>query len=159
MAASKQNTEQMRAVSKLRVAADPQSLEAQNNFVFLSMLTRSAEAGLHERADALYRKAPQNPDVVATYALSLYQRGKLAEALRAMQTLTSEQLREPGTARYQGIFLTAAGRRADAAEYIALGAKGFVLPEEKMLLEHAPDDGMKMRLNQELAREPASVPR
>jgi hypothetical protein len=149
----------MCAISKLRLNVDPQGIEAQNNFVFLSMLTRSTEGGLHERADALYRKAPRNPDVVATYAFSLYQRGKLAGALSAMQTLTPEQLREPGAARYFGIFLTAAGRRAEAAEFISLGEKGFVFPEEKMLLEHAPDEGMKMRLNQELAREPASPSR
>jgi len=40
-------------------------------------------------------------------------------------------------ARYLGIFLSAAGRDADAAESLALGEKGFILPEETELIRKA----------------------
>ncbi|MEI7821261.1 MAG: hypothetical protein WCK55_10115 [Verrucomicrobiota bacterium] len=136
-AARTRNTEQMRAISKMRMKADPRSIEARNNFAFLSLLTRSTEGGIHEIADALYKDAPGNPEVVATYAFSLYRREKIAEALSAMQALKPEQLREPPVARYLGIFLSAAGRDADAAESLALGEKGFILPEETELIRKA----------------------
>ena len=136
-AARTRNTEQMRAISKMRMKADPRSIEARNNFAFLSLLTRSTEGGIHEIADALYKEAPGNPEVVATYAFSLYRRAKTGEALSAMQALKEEQLREPSVARYLGIFLSAAGRGADAAEYITLGETGFILPEETELIRQA----------------------
>lgn len=94
-AARTRNTEQMRTISRLRMKADPRSIEARNNFAFLSLLTRSTEGGIHEIADALYNEAPGNPEAVATYAFSLYRREKIAEALSAMQALKPEQLREP----------------------------------------------------------------
>lgn len=137
IAARSRNTEQMRAISKLRMKADPRSLEARNNFACLSLLTRSTEGGIHEIADALFKEAPDNPDVVATYALSLYRREKSAEALSAMQTLKPVQLREPTVARYLGIFLAAVEHGEEAGEYLALGEKGFILPEETALISEA----------------------
>ena len=137
IAARSRNTTQMRAVSKLRMKADPRSLEARNNFAFLSLLIRSTEGGIHEIADGLYQEAPDNPDVVATYALSLYRREKPAEALSAMQTLKPGKLREPPVARYLGIFLAATGHGEEAGEYLALGEKGFILPEETNLISEA----------------------
>ena len=137
IAARDRNTTQMRAISKLRMKADPRSLEARNNFAFLSLLIRSTEGGIHEIAEGLYQEAPDHPDVVATYALSLYRREKPAEALSAMQTLKPGQLREPPVARYLGIFLAAVGHGEEAGEYLALGEKGFILPEETNLISEA----------------------
>ena len=137
IAARNRNTAQMRAISKLRMKADPRSLEARNNFACLSLLIRSTEGGIHEIADALYKEAPDNPDVVATYAFSLYRREKPAEAISAMQKLKPEQLREPPVARYLGIFLAAAGHGEEAGESLSLGEKGFILPEETALISEA----------------------
>ena len=137
IAARSRNTAQMRAISKLRMKADPRSLEARNNFACLSLLIRSTEGGIHEIADAVYKEAPDNPEVVATYALSLYRREKTAEALSVMQKLKPEQLREPTVARYLGIFLAATGHGEEAGEYLALGEKGFILPEETELISEA----------------------
>ena len=137
IAARSRNTAQMRAISKLRMKADPRSIEARNNFACLSLLIRSTEGGLHEIADALFQEAPDHPDVVATYAFSLYRREKIAEALSAMQRLKPEQLREPPAARYLGIFLAATGHGEAAGEYLALGEKGFILPEETALINEA----------------------
>ena len=121
--------------------------DPRNNFVLLSLLKHSTESGLHDIADALYKDAPENPGVVATYAFSLHFRGKLPGALAAMRKLQPEQLREPTVARYHGIFLSAAGRGGEAVEYLALGEKGFLLPEEKVLIRKvkgaAPDAAEK----------------
>lgn len=159
VAARSRNTEQMRAISKLRMKADPRSIEARNNYACLALLTRSTEGGVHEIAEALYKEAPNEPDVVATYALSLYQRENLAEAINAMQTLKPEQLRYHGAARYHGIFLMAAGRGAEAEEYIALGEEGLVFPEEKALLEQARVSGAELVRRQNLMRGRANSPR
>ena len=131
------NTEQMCTIVKLRMKADPRSIEARNNFAFLSLLTRSTEGGIHEIAEALYKEAPGNPEVVATYAFSLYRRERIAEALSAMQSLTPEQLREPSAARYLGIFLAANERGNEAGKYLTIGEQGFILPEETELIRKA----------------------
>jgi hypothetical protein len=62
-----------------------------------------------------------------------------------MQTLKPEQLREPSVARYHGILLVAAERGEEAGEYLALGEKGFLLPEEKALLDEAKMRAVKVR--------------
>ena len=133
----KGDTEQMRTISKMQMKADPRSVTTRNNFAFLSLLKRSTDGGLHEMVDALYKDAPDVPGVVATYAFSMYLREKLADALAAMRKLAPEQLRDPTVARYHAILLAAAGRGAEAAEFLALGEKGFLLPEEKALLDKA----------------------
>lgn len=134
-AARRGDTEQMCAVSRLRMNADPRSAEARNNFVFLSLVTRSTDARIHDIAEELHREMPENPEVVSTYAFSLYRRGRVQEALKATASLTAEQLRKPGVARYHGIFLAAAGRGIEAGEFFKLGEEGFILPEEKALAD------------------------
>ena len=117
--------------------AEPRSVETRNNFAFLSMLVRGGERGVYEIVDAIYKEAPGNVDVVSTYALSLHMRGRTAEALRVTGALKPEQLRIPNVARYHGVFLAAADRGAEAEEYLAIGEKGMVLPEEKGLIDRA----------------------
>jgi hypothetical protein len=133
------DTAHLREVSKLRMSADPGNVAARNNFIFLSLLTHSKKEGLHQLAEALWKEMPTQPDVVATFAFSLHQQGKYKEALAAMRTLKPEELRQPGVARYYGIFLAEARKGAEAGEYLALGDKDVVLPEEKTLLAHAQE--------------------
>jgi hypothetical protein len=136
--ASPQNdAAQLLVLSKLRMNADPRDIEARKRFLFLSLLTNGNEGGIHERADALHKELPGNAEATSIYAFSLYRRGKINEALDAMLTLKPEQLRQPGAARYHGLFLAAAGRRAEAAKYFALGEKETIFPEERMLIEQA----------------------
>lgn len=144
------DTDQLRTLSKLRMNADPRSVEARNNFAFLSLITRSAESSVHELVETLVKETPDNAEVVSTYAFSLYQRGRIDDALSAMKNLNPEQLRMPSVARYHAIFLTAAGRGAEAREFVALGEQGFVLPEEKTLLNQAKATA---------AREPSATPK
>jgi thioredoxin-like negative regulator of GroEL len=131
------DTQQLHTVAKLMVNADPGSIASRNDSVFLGLLVRSTEGKLHERAEALHREVPENPSVASTYGLSLYQRDRAAEAVALMEKFTPEQLREPSAARYYGIFLSATDRRAEAAEFLKLGEKGIVLPEETALIKRA----------------------
>jgi hypothetical protein len=54
-----------------------------------------------------------------------------------MEGLTPEQLRQPEIAAYYGIILAAAGDHARAAEFLDLGEKATLLPQEKALVEKA----------------------
>jgi len=51
-----------------------------------------------------------------------------------METLKPEQLHEPGTARYYGIFLAAAKKTDQSRAWLEIGEKGEMLPEEKALI-------------------------
>jgi Flp pilus assembly protein TadD len=133
----KGDSAQLCRLSRLMVRADPASVAARNNAVVLSLLTRSVETSTHEMAEALYREHPGDPVIVATYGLSLYERGRAAEALALMGALKPEQLRHPVVALYYGIFLTDAGQAEKAGEYLDIGAGGALLPEERSLLARA----------------------
>ena len=133
----RKDTVQLHRVAKLMAAADPLGIGPRNDAVFLGLLTRSTDGTLDQRAEALHKEAPDNADVAATYGLSLCQSNRTDEAIALMETIAPEQLRRPGVARYYGIFLAKAGRGGEAAEFLKLGAEGFLLPEETVLIEQA----------------------
>jgi len=125
-------------VSRLLAIADPKTITHRNNFTFLGLLIRSGDNAAHEKtARALYDEAPGNPIVVSTYALSLFQRGRVNDAIALMAQLGPGDTRKPVVALYYGIFLTAAAQAEKATPYLEIGAGGPLLPEEKALLAHA----------------------
>ena len=127
-------------VSRKLSAADPRSIMHRNNLAFLGLLRREGEGGTYdEMAAQLYEEAPNNSVVASTHALSLYQQGKLQEALSVMNLLKPGELRRPQVALYHGIFLAAAGQREKAGEFLTIGAGGPLLPEEQSLLAQAKD--------------------
>lgn len=128
------DTGKLHKVSVSIVKARPKDRAARNNSVFLSLLTRTEEGNPKQAAAALFKDYPGNPHVAATYALSLHQQGKAAEAVAAMSALKPEELREPQVALYFGIALMAAGQSAKAKEYLELGSAWPLLPEEKALV-------------------------
>ena len=54
-----------------------------------------------------------------------------------MNTLREDQYRDPSLAAYYGIMLAAAGERGKAREYLQIGKTATLLPEEKILIDHA----------------------
>lgn len=126
---------QLFAISRQFVKADPRSIVARNDFICLSLLTRNTERDTHDLAAALYTEAPGNAYVASTYGLSLFQQGRVQEAVAVMRTLKPEQLRAPGIALYHGIFLIAAKQADEAKEYIEIGTKRPLLPAEKTMLD------------------------
>lgn len=127
-------TSDLLRLSKQLSKADPKNLAHRNNSVFLSLLLRTKEGTAHEMAAVLYRENPGDPNVVATYGLSCFQRGLPKEAVALIETLKPEQLHEPGTARYYGIFLAGAKKLDQARSWLEIGSKGDMLPEERALV-------------------------
>jgi predicted Zn-dependent protease len=124
-------------VSKLQATADPKNLQARTRFIYLSLLTGHDTDFPDRLAQAIHSEYPADPDATTSYAFSLYRHGKVQDALNAMARLKPDQLKQPRTALYYGIFLTAAGQDAKATDYLQAGAEAVRLPEEKTLLAAA----------------------
>jgi hypothetical protein len=108
---------------------------ARNNFICLSLLTRSTDRDINDLAAGLYQDAPGNASAAATYGLSLLLQHREHEAVALMRTLEPARLREPGIAFYHGMFLMAARQADEALEYIEIGRRHPMLPEEKTLFD------------------------
>lgn len=114
------SSEELHNLSRLIVKARPKNPVARNNFIWLSVLRRSDEGAVYNLAAELHRELPDDITIATTYALSLFMRGKVFEAVGVMEAFPAERLREPGVALYYGIFLQAAGNSDKATEYLAL---------------------------------------
>ncbi|HVF73125.1 MAG TPA: hypothetical protein VM940_16100 [Chthoniobacterales bacterium] len=115
----------------------PNDPNIQNNFAQLSLLlSLNTERG-QRLAREVYEKDPKNPAYVSTYAFALHSQGDTKKALKALETLTPEQLHKPEIAAYYGIILAAAGDHQRAGEFLDLGEKATLLPQEKALVEKA----------------------
>ena len=109
----------------------------QNNFAQLSLLLNlNADRG-QKLAREIYEKEPKNPAYASTYAFALHVQGDTKKALKVLETLTPGELHKPEVAAYYGIMLAAAGDQTRAGEYLDLGEKATLLPEEKTLIEKA----------------------
>jgi Flp pilus assembly protein TadD len=115
----------------------PNDRDVQNNLAQISMLLNMNVERGHRLARDLYEKEPQNPIYVSTYAFALYHSGEPKKAADLMAKLGDDQLQQPELAAYYGIFLAAAGEHQRAAEFLDLGEKAGLLPEERALLERA----------------------
>jgi hypothetical protein len=85
----------------------------------------------------VYEQNPKNADYASTYAFALYRRGEMRKAVQAFADFPETELRRPQIAAYYGIMLAAAGSFARAREFLDLGAKANLLPEERALLDKA----------------------
>jgi predicted Zn-dependent protease len=131
------DTAQLQKLSSSQAKADPKGIAARNNYAFLSLLTRNYEGNPHGIAEALFREHPEDGMIASTYALSLYQQGKAADAVALMSALKPDQLRQPQVALYHAIFLLANGQAGQAQGYLKLSDRWPMLPEEKAMLDRA----------------------
>jgi cytochrome c-type biogenesis protein CcmH/NrfG len=115
----------------------PQDPDIQNNLAQISLLLNLNPERGQKFAQDIYEKEPKNAVYVSTYAFALYARGEPAKALKLFSGLPEAKLREPAIALYYGIVLAAVGDGELAAQFLDLGQKGSLLPEEKALLEKA----------------------
>ena len=134
---------QLQAISRILAKANSKDFGLRNNYIFLSLLTRTEEGNPQQAAEELYREHPGNPIVASTYALALYQKGMSDKAVAVMSALKPLELQDPQVAIYYGIFLTAAGHAAKAEEYLRLGADWPLMAEEKALLTRVKVSGSK----------------
>ena len=131
------DTENLYRVLLHEVELHPDDPKLQNNFAQLSLLLSLNTDRGQKAAREVYDKDPKNPAYVSTYAYALHAAGDSKKALALLETLTPEQLRTPNVAAYYGVFLAAAGDQTRAAEYLDLGDKANLLPQEKALVEKA----------------------
>jgi cytochrome c-type biogenesis protein CcmH/NrfG len=135
--AKNDDTENLYRVVLHEVELHPDDANVQNNFAQLSLLLQLNQDRGQKAAREVYDKDPKNPAYVSTYAFALHSAGDSKKALKILETLSPEQLRKPEIAAYYGIILAATGDQARAAEYLDLGEKATLLPQEKALIEKA----------------------
>ncbi len=131
------DTENLYRVLLHQIELRPTDANVQNNFAQLSLLLNLNTDRGQKVAREVYEKDPKNAAYVSTYAFALHSQGDTRKALKTLETLTSEQLHKPEIAAYYGIILAASGDQAKAVEFLDLGEKASLLPQEKALVEKA----------------------
>lgn len=115
----------------------PEDKALQNNLAQVAMLLGVDTERARRIAMELSQKEPKNAAFVSTYAFSQFSAGNAAAAVRTMESLPAETMREPAQAAYYGIFLASAGDAKKASEYLALAEEAKLLPEEQALVRKA----------------------
>jgi len=115
----------------------PDDYDVKNDLANVAMLLGATEMKPYELARQVYEKDPKNSSYVSTYAFSLYQQRKYADALKVIQQLSPEQLQSPGVSGYYALILKATGSTAEAKAYFSRTSKALLLPEEQSLFEQA----------------------
>jgi tetratricopeptide (TPR) repeat protein len=128
--------------SLLRVFAtslkqDPNDVVARNNFAAAALLLRTNLPAAYQLAREGHAAVPTNTALACTYAYSLHLQGRTDEGLRILSKFPRESLQNPGTAAYLGVLLAAKGASEQAQKYFAHASNGFLLPEEKSLVQTA----------------------
>jgi len=115
----------------------PTDLAAKNNLATIALLLDAKELKPYDLARDVYQQAPTNASFASTYAFSLYQQKKYADALKVMQQLKPQDLEIPAIAGYYGLILKATGNGAKAKVYLDWTSKARLLPEERKLFAQA----------------------
>jgi len=154
IATSRMHTAQMHEVASYIAKAAPGEVTARNNYTFLSLLVRTQEGNPLQESEVLYRANPENPEVALSHAISLYQQGKMEQAIGTTSAFKPADLRKPEASFpfYHAVFLIASDRGAEAEEFLKIAGKRALLPEETAILEREKEFAQKRA---ELAREQA----
>ena len=115
----------------------PGDQTVQNNFAQVALLLTVDRDRARKIAFDLHQQQPANAAFAATYAFSLFGQGKLAQAVEVLDHLSSEETSDPSVALYYGIFLAAAGEAQKAQQFLLIGEKAPMFPEERELLKEA----------------------
>lgn len=114
---------------------NPGDLEMKNNLAFTALLLGAQELNPNDIALEVYKKSPKSPAFAATYAYSLYQQRRYADALKVMQGLSDKELENPAVAGYYGIILKATGSVAKSKTYLRTALTIKLLPEEQVIFQ------------------------
>jgi predicted Zn-dependent protease len=115
---------------------DSGNLDVQNNLAQISLLLNAKPDEARRIAADVYHKMPSNPAYATTYAYALLSKGDAKRAGQVMNSMTEQQLRDPAISAYYGICL-AALKDDRARDFLELGRKATLLPEEKALVDKA----------------------
>ncbi len=116
---------------------NPTDTALQNNLAQVSLLIGADVDHARKVAAEISAKEPINPAYVSTYAFALMSKGDMKGALRLMDSLSEEQLRDPATATYYGLILAGAGQKEKARGFLRRSREAQLLPEEKALVAKA----------------------
>lgn len=119
------------------VVVMPDDPLVKNNFAQISLLLHAEPARARALARDVHQGQPKNAAFASTYAFGLYQIGDIQGALKVMDSLTPEQLKDPSVATYYGVVLAAAGRQPEAAKFLDASVNARLLPEEEKLVAQA----------------------
>ena len=131
------DTENLYRVLLHQIELRPNDRNVQNNFAQLSLLLNLNVDRGQKLAREVYESDPKNPAYASTYAFALHTAGDTKKGLKILESLTPDQLRDPAIAAYYGILLATGGDQARAGEFLDLGEKATLLPQEKALIEKA----------------------
>lgn len=115
----------------------PNDATIQNNLAQISLLLGADVEHARKLAADLIARDPSNAVYNSTYAFALLSKGDTKGALKIMDGLTADQLRDPSVATYYGLVLSAAGQKEKAREFLHRSSEANLLPEEKALVAKA----------------------
>ncbi len=129
------NTGGLLRVAREQNADSPGDIRILNNLAFLSLLTGIGRADAARIAAENFHKHPENPNLAATYAYSLYLDGHYQEGLRVLSPFGERRLETAGAALYLALLEQAAGNADAATRSAATVDATKLLPEERLLLQ------------------------
>ncbi len=113
---------------------DSSNLQAKNNLAMTAMLLNATEVRPFDLALQNYQSQPTNIAFASTYAYSLCQQKRWADALNVFAAFDAKTLAEPEVAGYYAIVLQANGHAKLAKGYLAIALRApRLLPEERRL--------------------------
>lgn len=115
----------------------PEDNDIANNLAQIALLLNVDLARAQKIAAAVYKKNPNNPAYVTTYAFGLYRNGDAAGALAVMNKLPEDAMKDSTVAAYYTVFLAGAGKIDMARDFMSRVDTEKLLPEEKELLVSA----------------------
>jgi predicted Zn-dependent protease len=118
-------------------STDPSDNRIKNNLASISLLRNLDVENAHRLAHEAYDSSPDNPFFISTYAYSLLLQKKPDEAVKVLDGLKPEYLKNPSIAAYYGIVQAEAGHKDAAREPLKLADSARLLPEEKELVRQA----------------------
>ena len=111
-------------------AANPTDGRVKNDLASVLLLLKSDMDKAHRLASESYGLSPSNPFVECTYAYSLILQAKPTEAVKVMDQMNSEYLKNPSVAAYYGVVEALAGHKDAARAPLKLAERAHLLPEE-----------------------------
>jgi tetratricopeptide (TPR) repeat protein len=116
---------------------DPTNASVRHNLACLWLLLQTNLDQATKLAEDLHRDNPNDPASISLLAFALYMQGKTEEGVDLMRKLGEEKLRQPLYAAYFGVMLAGAGKRDQAKEFLQIGRRAPLLPEERVMVERA----------------------
>jgi tetratricopeptide (TPR) repeat protein len=115
----------------------PDDRFAQTETAYLGLLLNEDRPDPHPLAENLRRRPPFQPEVLVTYAFSLWRQNRIRDAVKAFEALPINLREKPAWAWFYGVLLAEAGDYPKARRYLTLGADQHRCAEEEALFRQA----------------------